>query len=108
MSTFNFGDIVLLKIPFTDGKTYKKRPALVILDTQDEDIIVCRITSNIYSTIFDIEIKYWEQSGLKLPSVIRLHKIATLTKDLVEMKLGEIGPEIRKSVQDSLERLIHL
>jgi mRNA interferase MazF len=45
-----FGDIVLLKFPFTDRKSYKKRPALIINDFDDGDIIVCRITSQIYNT----------------------------------------------------------
>jgi hypothetical protein len=45
MDKLNFGDIVLLKFPFTDGKTYKRRPALIIKDFDDGDIIVCRITS---------------------------------------------------------------
>lgn len=48
MHNLNFGDIVLLKFPFTNEQTYKKRPALLINDTNDGDIIVCRITSKIY------------------------------------------------------------
>ncbi len=43
-----FGDIVLLEFPFTDGQQSKKRPALVLLDTQDGDMIVCRITSKLH------------------------------------------------------------
>ncbi len=45
MNKLNFGDIVLLKFPFTNTKTFKKRPALIIKDLNDNDIIVCRITS---------------------------------------------------------------
>jgi mRNA interferase MazF len=88
MDKLNFGDIVLLKFPFTDGKSYKRRPALIINDYDDGDIIVCRITSQIYETQYDLNINNWEQSGLKLPSVIRVHKLATLEKDLVEVKMG--------------------
>jgi mRNA interferase MazF len=53
MDKWNFGDIVLLKFPFTDGKSFKKRPALIINDIDDGDIIVCRITSQIYETPLD-------------------------------------------------------
>jgi hypothetical protein len=35
-----FGDIVLLKFPFVDGITFKKRPALVIQASEDNDLIV--------------------------------------------------------------------
>jgi len=45
MERLTFGDIVLLKFPFTDGISFKKRPALIINDYDDGDIIVCRITS---------------------------------------------------------------
>jgi mRNA interferase MazF len=39
MDKLYFGDIVLLKFPFTDGKTFKKRPALIINDYNDESMI---------------------------------------------------------------------
>lgn len=86
----DFGDIVLLQFPFTDGKTFKKRPALVIKDTEDGDILVCRITSQIYDSQFDIIINDWQEAGLKLPSVIRVHKMATLEKNMVEVVMGKI------------------
>ncbi len=79
MNDFRFGDIVLLKFPFTDGSSFKKRPALVG-DSKDGDIIVCRITSKLYQTPFDLKLRNWEKHGPKLPSVIRVHKVATLDK----------------------------
>jgi mRNA interferase MazF len=69
MEYFKFGEIVLLKFPFTDNSKVKKRPALVINDFGDGDIIVCRITSHIYRTKNDIQIQNWANYGLKLPSV---------------------------------------
>jgi len=94
MDHLNFGQVVLLRFPFTDGTTYKRRPALVIHDSDDGDVVVCRITSKIYSSDFDIEITNLEKSGLKLPSVIRVHKIATSEKKLVELKMEQIGAGI--------------
>jgi mRNA interferase MazF len=105
MDKLNFGDIVLLKFPFTDGLTYKRRPALIINDFDDGDIIVCRITSQIYNTQNDIYIDDWEKSGLKLPSVIRVHKIATLDKDLVENIMGQINNSIKEEIQTIIKRL---
>ena len=67
MDKLIFGDIVLLKFPFTDTKTFKKRPALIINDFNDGDIVVCRITSKIYQTSFDIYIDNWEKSGQVTP-----------------------------------------
>jgi len=105
MDKLNFGDIVLLKFPFTNGRTNKRRPALIINDFDDGDIIVCRITSQIYNTQNDIYIDDWEKSGLKLPSVIRVHKIATLDKDLVENIMGQINNSIKEEIQTIIKRL---
>jgi mRNA interferase MazF len=105
MERLNFGDIVLLKFPFTDGKTFKRRPALIINDFNDGDIIVCRITSQIYKTQNDIYIDEWEKSGLKLPSVIRVHKLATLEKDWAEIKMGHIDNLTKEKVQEILKKL---
>ena len=82
MKKYNFGDIVLLKFPFTDGITFKKRPAIIIKDTKDGDVVVARITSQLINTEFDVFIENWRESGLKLPSVIRLHKLASLEKNI--------------------------
>lgn len=105
MEILNFGDIVLLKFPFTDGKTFKKRPALIINDFNDGDIIVCRITSQIYKTKYDIYIDDWEKSGLRLPSVIRVHKIATLEKDMVEIIMGNLDRQTKDYVKRIIAKL---
>lgn len=105
MNKLNFGDIVLLKFPFTDGKTFKRRPALIINDFNDDDVIVCRITSQIYKTKKDIYIVDWEKSGLKLPSVIRVHKIATLEKVMVELIMGQIDNPTKEKVRIIISKL---
>jgi mRNA interferase MazF len=105
MDKLNFGDIVLLKFPYTDGKTYKKRPALLINDYSDGDVIVCRITSRLYKTGNDIYIEDWQQSGLKLPSVIRVHKLATLDKDMIERIMGKTNANIKNKVKMLISNL---
>ncbi len=105
MNRLNFGDIVLLKFPFTDSKTFKWRPALIINDFNDGDIIVCRITSQIYKTQNDVLIDDWKESGLKLPSVVRVHKIATLEKDMVELLMGKVNKSIKEKVKEIITKL---
>lgn len=99
-SSLEFGDIVLLRFPFSDQVSFKRRPALVINDFNDGDIIVCRITSQIHRTLRDVMVVNWADAGLKLPSVIRVHKIATLDKEMVETVLGRIdkptGNQVKK------------
>jgi len=105
MAKLKFGDIVLLKFPFTDLNTFKKRPALILNDFNDGDILVCRITSKIYNSSYDIYIDDWEKTGLKLPSVIRVHKIATLERDMVELILGKIDMELKEQIIATIVRL---
>jgi mRNA interferase MazF len=105
MDRLTFGDIVLLKFPFTDGKTVKKRPALIINDYDDGDIIVCRITSQIYETKNDYYLDNWSDAGLNLPSVVRVHKIATLDKSLIETKMGKLDKTSKKSIAQIIKNL---
>lgn len=106
MDKYSFGDIVLLRFPFTDGQSYKRRPALVINDTNDGDIVVCRITSQIYKTKFDVKVDNWENTGLKLPSVVRIHKIATFEKDMIETVMGKIDNSTKEKVEQKFKKLI--
>jgi len=106
MIDYKFGEIVLVKFPFTDNLTFKKRPALVIKDTQDGDIIVCRITSKPYDTLYDIELKDWSKCGLQFPSVIRIHKIAALEINTIDKKLGAIGNDVKTDVIKVIGQLL--
>jgi len=78
----------------------------VLLDTDDSDIIVCRITSKLYDTEFDFEVRNWEKYGLKLPSVIRLHKIASLEKNLVEQTIGIINEKLKQKLKEKFADLL--
>ncbi|NMF81948.1 type II toxin-antitoxin system PemK/MazF family toxin [Nodosilinea sp. P-1105] len=91
MTTYEPGDVVLLAFPFTDGVRQKQRPALVLLDTGDPDIVVARITSQPYTTAFDVALSDQAEAGLLLPSVVRLHKLATLEKSTVSRCLGHLS-----------------
>jgi mRNA interferase MazF len=56
MLNYQSGEVLLLSFPFVDGVNSKRRPALVLIDTRDEDIIVTRITSQVTKMIFDVEL----------------------------------------------------
>lgn len=103
MQKYHFGDVVLLEFPFVEKQESKKRPALVLLDTGDADILVARITSQNAHTEYDVIPVEWKQTGLLLPSVIRLHKMATLQKKLVERRLGVLTPKDMSNVLMKLQ-----
>ena len=106
MSKTQTGSIVLLKFPFADGIGIKRRPALVLKDFKDGDVLVCRITSKIYNSKYDIYLNDWLKFGLKLPSVVRIHKMATLEMDMIETILGQIDNTILSKIKEIYKTII--
>lgn len=105
METYRAGEIVLLSFPFTDGLIARRRPALVLLDTGDADIVVARVTSQAARGPFDVELVEWQQAGLLLPSIVRVHKVATLEKRLVERRLGTLRTGDWQRVRTAIQQL---
>jgi mRNA interferase MazF len=99
------GDLVLVDFPFTVSGPGKPRPALVILDTGDADVLLARVTTQSQSTAFDVIISGWHQAGLLAPSTVRLHKLATLAKNRVRRRLGALDPNDRQQVGLVLQRI---
>jgi mRNA interferase MazF len=106
MNKTETGSIVLLKFPFTDGIGFKRRPALVLKDCEDGDVLVCRITSKIYNSKYDIYLNNWLKFGLKLPSVVRIHKMATLEMDMIETIMGQINDTILSEIKEIYKSII--
>lgn len=102
---YRFGDILLLAFPFTDGRSVKKRPALVLLDAGDSDLLLARITSQYVNTDFDVQIEEWRASGVLTPSYIRLHKLATIETVLVDKRLGQLTPMDLGRVEEKLNEI---
>jgi mRNA interferase MazF len=106
MTRYQSSEVLLLSFPFSNATSAKRRPALVLLDIGDDDILVARITGQLTQTQFDVELQEWQQAGLKIPSVVRLHKLATLEKQLVERSLGTLTTPDFQQVQATLQHLM--
>ncbi len=106
-STTNYqaGDLVLVNFPFTVGTQSKLRPALVVLDARDADILVARITTQTVKTPYDVLLTNWRQAGLLAPSTVRLHKLATLEKVLVDRMLGQLELGDHQKVSAVLQQM---
>ena len=107
------GKVVLIPFPFTDLTTAKLRPALVLFEVE-KDIVVAFISSRLPEAPSPPEIVVKEdhsefrQTGLKRSSVVRLDKVATITKDLVAGEIGEVGPALKKKINEALLALYRL
>lgn len=86
----DFGSIVLARFPFTDLSGDKRRPALVVSrdNGRRTDLVVCFITSVPRSGADMAPIAPDPGTGLKVPSVVRFDKLATLDLGVIAGRLG--------------------
>ena len=94
MGVFVRGDIVVVPFPFSDLSASKKRPALVLVSLQGEDVILCQITSRNIKDIkaISINIDDVENGSLREISNIRPNKLFTADKSIILYKLGNLVP----------------
>jgi mRNA interferase MazF len=59
---------------------------------------VARVTTQLYGTRYDVTVADWQISGLLAPSVVRLHKLATLNQSLFGRVLGHVSATDRRRI----------
>ena len=106
--TLRPGEVVLIRIEFHQRSGGKLRPAVVLLDSADEDFVAAPITSHSRVSDFDVPIHQWHEAGLNTPSTIRAHKLTVLAKDEVVRRLGELGGPDRTALREVLRRTFSL
>lgn len=89
------GDVLIVNYPFSQYVNYKKRPVLVVKVPKGEDIIVCQITGKPYENSVEIPIKIedFQQGKLHVESYLRIDKILSIEKSLIEYKIGSLKQE---------------
>ena len=102
------GDIVLITFPFTDFSGSKLRPAVILADT-NEDVTVTFITTQLkWREPTDVLLTPTSNKRLKLPSLIRTSKIATLDKTLIKGQIGKLSIAELKNLNDKLKLILKL
>ncbi|MEX2588873.1 MAG: type II toxin-antitoxin system PemK/MazF family toxin [Chitinophagales bacterium] len=88
------GDIVTIQFPFTDGKVYKLRPAMVLLETsftKSNDVLLMMITSKQKKDALNIRLNSDDLTKpLPLESYARIHKIFLLNESLIQSKISRL------------------
>ncbi len=64
----------LIRMQFHQAPGSKVRPALVLLDTGDDDFVAAPITSQPRLSDYDLAIETWRAAGLNVASSVRIHK----------------------------------
>jgi mRNA interferase MazF len=111
MTSYNFGEVVLVAFPFTDQTTNKKRPAVVIssdvYNAEYPDRILMGITGKVSSSqkVGDIIITDWRSAGLLKASMIK-PVITTIEKQVILKKLGRLQDVDIQSLKEGLMGII--
>jgi mRNA interferase MazF len=107
------GDIVVAAFPFTDLSGNKRRPALVISsDVSQNDVTLAFISSVVPQRPMSDEILLVptapdsQQTGLKVPSVLRLNKLATIERNLITRWIGRLAPSRYAEIDDVLTKTL--
>lgn len=108
MTNYEFGEIFLLKFPYSEGLREAKRPAILLAETDKEDIVVSKVTSTDKRGKYDIVINNWKSVGLLYPSVIRIDKLATLSKSRIYRKLGKLDNSYSTLIKNKIKQLFKI
>ncbi|MDD4082608.1 MAG: type II toxin-antitoxin system PemK/MazF family toxin [Sphaerochaetaceae bacterium] len=101
------GDVVVIRILFTDLSSDKKRPALVIANLGGEDLILCQITSKEpLNNFVKLTEKDFLTTNLEVNSFVRVDKIFTLDSKMIEYKIGKINQDKITQVETKLIQII--
>jgi mRNA interferase MazF len=102
------GDIILIPFPFTDLSGNKNRPAIVLVDSDDDVVVTFLTTQLFWLSEFDFMIEPSDLNGLKKTSLVRLNKLATIDKDLIIGKLGSLDSHYEDLMDRNLMRIFQI
>jgi mRNA interferase MazF len=109
------GDIVLTPFPFTDLTRNSLRPALVVSEgVIGDDVVLAGISSVVrgprIATDLLIESNHpeFQQTGLRVSSVVRLHKLTTVEASILVRRPGRIGSTLVLEVDVLLRKVLSL
>ncbi len=108
------GQITLFRFPQTDQASGKLRPALVLrkIPGPYDDWLICMVSSQLSQELPELDIVLYEndsdfkQSGLKISSVIRISRLAVVSKDILLGSIGSISDERLNLIKNRLSTWI--
>lgn len=104
------GDIVLIRFPQSDLELGKLRPALVIAIApgRHSDLLLALITSQTqqavpkFDEMIEIDDGDYKMTGLKVRSVVRLARLASVESNVINACLGRISAKRLAQIKSRL------
>jgi mRNA interferase MazF len=108
--------IVLVPFPFDDLSAHKVRPAVCLTDEIQPygHVVLAFITSkasiNPADTDFVIDSNDadFTNTGLKVSSTIRLHRLMTVSTQIIKRELGELSQNQQTEIENRLRKLFNI
>jgi mRNA interferase MazF len=108
---YEFGDVVLVRFPFTNQAAFKQRPAVVVsnhaYNTSRPDVVIMAITSQLRSPSApgETRIAQWQVANLLKPSAIK-PVFATVEQSLLLKQLGTLQPEDQTALRGAIASVL--
>lgn len=108
---YEFGDVVLVRFPFTDQSSFKQRPAVVVsnrsYNTTRLDVVIMAITSQFrpQAGLGEVWIGQWQAANLLKPSVVK-PVFATLEQNLIFKQLGILAPPDQSALRQAIAAVL--
>ena len=105
---FERGDIILIPFPYSDLTGVKKRPAMIVSNSnfKGEDKICCLVTSNSPKDGILISGGLVGEKKLPFKSWIKPHRIFTIDRRIIIKKLAKAGKGFCDKVRDKIDYFI--
>jgi mRNA interferase MazF len=108
--------VVLVPFPFDDLTGQKVRPAVCLTNPVGihKHVVFAFVSSTIPSPmessdiLLDPAMPDFALTGLRFPSVLRLHRMVTTTRTIIRRQLGVISPNIQAQIRQNLRQLFSL
>ena len=113
MMTYERGDAVLLRFPFTTFVRGKQRPAVIVststYNRAGDDVITAAITSNLRAARRpgDYLLSHWREAGLIKESLVK-SILFTVEKSLIVRRLGRINKADMEGISEGLREALSL
>jgi mRNA interferase MazF len=107
------GRVVLVPFPFDDLSSTKVRPAVCLTDPigPHRHVVLAFVSSVVPASPLPTDVMLapsdsdFAQTGLRLSSVLRLHRLMTVTTAIIRRQLGDLSPRHLRDVESRLKQL---
>ena len=108
MGAFAKGSVILIPFPFSDLSQAKMRPAVVLAGVENQDYILCQVTSKPYADRMAVKIEEndFEKGSLRLVSYARPTKLFTANEDLFFSCVGKLSEAKSHEIVETIVQIL--